>query len=441
MKRRENPNPKKKTTQLSRRAVAKVARVDETSSPLSSSQENQSNGKSEEDLVSSFSPSLPSQVNPTRTLCDDVDELMNLANSSALLEKKIKLSLKNTDPMTDELDAIDEHEMANHYHHQQSQQQQQQLVHYTIDPSHRQPVITRINLLTGEGIIDELENEIQQTISSALDICSQTLLSLNTKDKEEMASRDLKKKNKKIQKSYEKISSSLQQHNHHPPPPRQQQDRSPRLRPRPRPHYRVESSASSVSSSSLDHLNEKHSLILQKIVQQQKHSLDLLAQTKSTIMNLSHEEGDTSAGEYQQTSSTSPLRPAPTATRVNLHDPISSSPPKIKYCAHCDLVSAHDHYPLSESQQQSQYQYLEQFEQSPVDNPQEVPLFSPEPDWHPNPADADKVKTQLSAEPLPKVPIGINEKQLLRIAKERNVRLNTYDPSSGLFGFDKLQYR
>ena len=37
--------------------------------------------------------------------------------------------------------------------------------------------------------------------------------------------------------------------------------------------------------------------------------------------------------------------------------------------------------------------------------------------------------------------IGLKEEELRRVAKERAVRMNTYDPSTGLFGEDKLRER
>jgi hypothetical protein len=450
MRKREKPIQQKKV-----KNSRTVATVTTSGPPLPSSSGQESENKIEPLLPSSMELSEEAagtttsghEIQPTGPVYDDVDDLMNLAKSSALLENKIKLSLKNTNPMSDDLELIEEeHEMnPHHYYHRLNQQQQPQLIHYTIDPSHRQPIITKINLLTGEGMIDELENEIQQTISTALDVCSQTLLTLNTKDKDHHAFKSSKaareareareaKELKKKKKRYPPPPLPL-------PPQRQQQSQSHHS---PRHHHREESSSAASSSSlaSLEQLKDKHSFYLQKIIQQQKHSLDLLTQTKSTILNLSG--GDPSLSSASAPSSSS-SHPPPLTTRINL-DPMpsssssSSSPPKIKSCAHCDLVTAHHHHP-PESHQQSPYRYHEQFDTLSAHAPLPPELSSPEPNWHPNPSDAEKVKTQLSAEPLPKVPIGINEKQLLRIAKERNIRLNTYDPSSGLFGFDKLQHR
>jgi hypothetical protein len=105
------------------------------------------------------------------SLFDDEDDLKNIAFSSMQLRNQIQLSLQKN-PSANErslFQNMTDEDLAG------QNQQQQQLIHYQIDPSQRKPIIKRINLLTGEGILEELEHEIQQTISSALDVCTRTL--------------------------------------------------------------------------------------------------------------------------------------------------------------------------------------------------------------------------------------------------------------------------
>jgi hypothetical protein len=215
--------------------------------------------------------------------------------------------------------------------------------------------------------------------------------------------------------------------------------------------------SSSQQDANIRRLTEKHSHYLQKILAQQKHALELISNTKSTKINLGdsdpqlllhhldpqHQQqeiltasDDPTKQRIDQPVSLEPLQyPPHLSSHHHDHHDWGHPHSKIKSCLHCDHPSP------TESYQQSPYRYLEQYE-APQQPQNQIPvIISPEPNWHSSQADAEKVKTQLSAEPLPKVPVGIDEKKLQQIAKERNIRLNTYDPSSGLFGVDKLQER
>lgn len=356
---------------------------------------------------------------PISSFFDDEDDLKNIALSSMQLRNQIQLSLQEKNLVEN---LYEDHPLSQQQQ-QQQQKQQQQLIHYQIDPSHRKPVIKRINLLTGEGILEELEHEIQQTISSALDVCTRTLKN-STPPKASLSSKSSQGKTN-LKKIKSKKSLADKRSPRSGDPTAQQQD----------PNIR--------------RLTDKHSHYLNKILAQQKRSMELISNTKSTSMNLGGSNsqllGHLNPQHQQDTSDPSSTHGVgQSVSLVPLQYPpqhFSNSPernqqhPKSKSCLHCDHLSP------SESHQQSPYRYLEQFE-APQQPENQVPVItSPEPNWHSRQADAEKVKTQLSAEPLPKVPLGIDEKKLQKIAKERNIRLNTYDPTSGLFGVDKLQER
>ena len=59
------------------------------------------------------------------------------------------------------------------------------LVQYTIDPSSRRPVIVPVDRLSGHGFDDALEEEIQATVSSALDVVDSSLLAHGSDHKNE----------------------------------------------------------------------------------------------------------------------------------------------------------------------------------------------------------------------------------------------------------------
>jgi hypothetical protein len=379
------------------------------------------------------------------SLFDDEDDLKNIALSSIQLRNQIQLSLQKNPSASERnlFQNMTDEDLTGEY-----QQQQPQLIQYQIDPSQRKPIIKRINLLTGEGILEELEHEIQQTITTALDVCTRTLN--NSKPTKE----SLAHKSSQGKSDYK---ATVKKKSKQKPP--LAESRSPRS------ENLLVSSSSSQQDANIRRLTEKHSHYLQKILAQQKHALELISSTKQpALMNLGDSDpqllrhlGPAAAAappQYQQqeiltASDHSPhrrvdqsmsLEPLPLYPHSHLsahhHHSHSYDPhQKIKFCLHCDHPSP------SESYEQSPYRYLEQYEVPQEPQHQAPAIVSPEPNWHSSQADAEKVKTQLLAEPLPKVPIGIDEKKLKQIAKERNIRLNTYDPSSGLFGVDKLRER
>mmetsp|Transcript_23120 Transcript_23120/g.33870 ORF Transcript_23120/g.33870 Transcript_23120/m.33870 type:complete len:669 (-) Transcript_23120:158-2164(-) len=285
-------------------------------------------------------------VQRQESVCDGEDgELMRLERAAYELNRVLE---SNINKLMEYEDACQCDEDSQHNRDTGSE-----LVSYSMDPLCGKPRITRLDMETGKEILGDLENEIQSTISSALQVCSQSLRKARVtnvnKSRVSAESQDYSRR---------RGADSLHGHHH----------------------------------STLINPPEYHS-------------------SQGAVRNTSEQLLQHSCQWPHSTSATS--------------------------CRACCMGAD-----KGDQEEHSQYMYTLEVQEEVEDGTDgSEALSQPQSLWHTNKKDAEIVKHHVMSSPLPSVPPGLDERQLAKVAKERAVRLGTYDPSTGLFGFDSVQHR
>lgn len=66
---------------------------------------------------------------------------------------------------------------------------------------------------------------------------------------------------------------------------------------------------------------------------------------------------------------------------------------------------------------------------------------SPPKQWFSSRREAEIVQHHLMAQPLPQVPVGLPHNELVKVAKQRHLLMDTYDKKTGLFSHDPYHHR